>query len=102
MKVGSSLNSNLTAPQAHRAVYFFVISMVPFPSRERSVCGDDHHLLVDKFLDPGFLVCPLPNANHASVGRTRQASDGLDPPGRPPKKPVVCLRPAERLTAAQC
>src|SRR5262249_9816166 len=31
MKVGSLLNSNLTAPQAHRAVYFFVISLLPTP-----------------------------------------------------------------------
>ena len=33
---------------------------------------------------PGFPVCRLPNANHASVGRMRQASDGLDPPVRLP------------------
>ena len=35
-------------------------------------------------LQPGFPVCRLPNANHASVGRMRQASDGLDPPVRLP------------------
>ena len=34
--------------------------------------------------EPGFPVCRLPNADHVSVSRMRQASDGLDPPVRLP------------------
>src|SRR5262249_14397447 len=36
MKVGSLLSSNLTAPQAHRAVYFFAMSQSPFKLRSAS------------------------------------------------------------------
>jgi 3-hydroxybutyryl-CoA dehydrogenase len=43
-----------------------------------------HFCLPAQLMKPGFPVCRLPNADHVSVGRMRQASDGLDPPVRLP------------------